>query len=663
MLKLISQSPSPGQKNVGLQSLIDLTIKDDGSGIEQSSLIVEINGVRALDGTFFKNGFNGSSSALTSVSSGLQIVIDPENNFNLGKVVLVKVQVKNNKQKIYNFDYAFKTLPKTPILVSASPSNRDVLTSQQILFLEFKDEVDDVNTGSIDIYLNNLLIVSNGAFQSGYSSGSSEVKKITNGATVKIDPSDPLRDGNYKLIYYIDDTSGNTLRGEINFTVKLDRLAFPGIFPQAKFLGFASGIRKVTNVGRGDAVNIEWYKPLSRMYKADAFALIYHNESRLKIFDTQPKYIAPASTTLTSIDELTPGRPLAFAVRAMEAHKDNLDLSGMETIGSVYKIPDPITISGSFGSTDLTLNVASTAGYPAAGILLLNSKEVVRYTAKTDTSFNISNIQNRGLNNTSISTFVSGDSITLFLECQDKNTVIVVGTPSYADGYVSGRELENVGVVVTDYTQSDKKFFQGYDYCGYHSPIPQNILQGKDDCGSYIGGEFNHYRGMNLFDRMINREEVLLDQVGEPVILLKRLWGGAICSCSDGRRMHPKVSGCKKCYGTGYTGGYTQYANNRRGDERLMVMFGDTAEDLKLDSKSHLEQSYEPQCWTLPSPAVRDRDLIVRYDFNDNIEFIYEVLDVTKDKLFYRHYTRQKLRLKRLDKTDIVYTINFTLKK
>jgi hypothetical protein len=92
-----------------------------------------------------------------------------------------------------------------------------------------------------------------------------------------------------------------------------------------------------------------------------------------------------------------------------------------------------------------------------------------------------------------------------------------------------------------------------------------------------------------------------------------------------------------------------------------MVMFGDTVEDLKLGPHAHLEQQYEPACWTLPNPAIRDRDLIVRFDFNDDVEYIYEVLDVTKDKLFYRHFTRQRLRLKRLDKTDIVYTYPYSL--
>ena len=63
----------------------------------------------------------------------------------------------------------------------------------------------------------------------------------------------------------------------------------------------------------------------------------------------------------------------------------------------------------------------------------------------------------------------------------------------------------------------------------------------------------------------------------------------------------------------------------------------------------------------MPNPAVKDRDLLVRFDFNDDAEYIYEILDVTKDKLFYRHFTRQRLKLKRLDQTDIVYTIPYSL--
>ena len=164
---------------------------------------------------------------------------------------------------------------------------------------------------------------------------------------------------------------------------------------------------------------------------------------------------------------------------------------------------------------------------------------------------------------------------------------------------------------------------------------------------------------MNLFDRMLNREEVLLDQVGEPVILLKRIWDGPTCSCSTLRREHPSVKKCKECFGTGFENGFDRYINLRREDERVMLSFADTLEDLTLQPHKSLEVQYEPSCWTLPVPAIKDRDLIVRFDFTNDTEYIYEVLTVTKEKLIYKHYSRQRLQLKRLDKTDIVYTFPF----
>ena len=90
-----------------------------------------------------------------------------------------------------------------------------------------------------------------------------------------------------------------------------------------------------------------------------------------------------------------------------------------------------------------------------------------------------------------------------------------------------------------------------------------------------------------------------------------------------------------------------------------MVRFKETAEDLSFGPNNHLNVLYEPQCWTLPMPAIRDRDVIIRFDFTGDLEYIYEVLDVNKEKLVYKHYGRQNLRLKRMDKTDIIYTFPF----
>jgi hypothetical protein len=61
----------------------------------------------------------------------------------------------------------------------------------------------------------------------------------------------------------------------------------------------------------------------------------------------------------------------------------------------------------------------------------------------------------------------------------------------------------------------------------------------------------------------------------------------------------------------------------------------------------------------MPVPGIRDRDLVVRYDFDGDIEWIYEVLDVARSKNFGRFNTQQTIKLQRLDKTDIVYTLPF----
>jgi hypothetical protein len=663
MLTLSGKSPNEGDKSVALNSLIEFSILDDGTGLNLSSLVVEVNGARAFQDLDFTAEYDGTFSDITSDSTGAHLVIDALGNFGQGEVVLIKIQIQNLEDAFYNFEYTFKTIPAEPELELSSPLANALVKSDQVLFLQFSDPIDDIDQTSINVYINDLPAVLAGAFQSLFTGSSSAIVKTTNKASVRIEPTEPFRNGPYIVRYEVSDLNGNTLIGRFAYSVDLPEIILPSTFPQIQFLGYAQGIAKVLNMGRGDQLRVYWNKVVSRSYRGDAFALVYENESRLDIFDSNPKYIADKTVTFFDISGLTPSKTLSYAVRAMETFKDTLLLSGMtEKSSGVYLIPTATTVASQVLSTDAIINVASTEGYPSAGILRVNSSEIIRYTSKTSTSFLLPT-NGRGLNGTSKGIYVAGDSVEMFFSCQDENTSIVMGTPTYVDGYESGRELDGTGLVVTDYSDNDSTFFQGFDFCGYHRAIPQDILQGKgtSDCGSYLGGEFDGFRGMNLFDRMLNREEVLLDQVGEPVILLRRKWDGETCSCSDPRRMHPKIKSCKSCYGTGYDGGYTQYNYRRRSDGRVMMAFGDTQEDLKLGAHSHLEQAYEPSCWTVPNPAIRDRDLIIRFDFTNDVEFIYEVLNTTKDKLFFRRYTRQRIALKRMDKTDMIYTFPWTL--
>ncbi len=660
MLSLAGLLPAEGQKNVVLNSLIEFTIVDDGSGINIASLIVEVLGARAVNGVLFQEGFDGTFSDITLDGDNYLVVVDRVEDFQPGQEVFVKVQVKNNDGKYFNTSYVFKAIPKEPVLTLNSPDNDAVLTGDQTLFLQFEDVLDGVDSNSIGIDLNGLDIVVGGVFQSGYDSGLSAITAVSDGFSIRIDPDEPLRNGNYILRYSVADTIGNFLRGELKFSIQLLKPILPSIFPQTGFLGFHQGIGKVSDEGTGGTLTLEWFTPISRSYKSEVFTLIYQHSSRLDIFDSYPKYIATSDVNEATIFGLIPGETLSFAARALEAFAGAIDLTGMPLVSpNVYAIPDPVVITQTILESDTKIFVSSVAGYPAKGYLLVGN-EVIRYNAISisDNSFLVPT-GGRGLNNTTPGIYLSGDPVKLFLKCQDQNTVIVMATPTYADGYNFDRTIPNEGRVVTDYSDNDGKFFQAYDFCGYHQARPDLTLQGIDDCPSYLGGEFNGMRGFILYEQMLNREEVLLDQTGEPMILLKRIWTGQTCSCIGSRHEHPKMKSCKDCFGTTIEGGYNQYINKRRIDTRLMVHINESPEDLDLGQNKGLEQKFEPSSWTLPIPAIRDRDLLVRFDFTGDIEFIYEVLDVSREKILYGQFGRQTMRLKRLDKTDIVYTFPF----
>jgi hypothetical protein len=664
MIILSGQSPSPNEIMVLPTESISLSLVEKSDKVlDISRTKILVNGALAFDNHEFLPEFDGNESSYDRIENNIIFTISSIFPYKLDSVVSVKIQAFDTDNYPYNFEYVFKIIPNNPILLESSPKNDEKISYPQIIYFYFEDIISDVNPSSIVINLENNILLNSGEFNTEFCSQNSDVIKVTDGVIVRIDLKNFLKNGNYKIKYSASNYIDGKLYGELNFLVSLVEASLPDVFPQITYEGGIRGLERVANLGIGDSVSLQWHKPFSRSYKGDAFFAIYQSENRLGIFDSPPKYIAKQGRLKGNINGLRSGTLYAFAGRAFEVYADSFNPSGMESLNDdFYIVPDNAIISSNIGISDLIINVNSTDGYPDYGILILNKVEVVRYTSKTSTTF-ILESGFRGLSGTTPSIFVQGDPVELFFACQDKNSNIITIIPTASDGYAIDREINEVGTLVTDYTDEDKKFFQGFDFCGYHRALPQKTLQGIDDCPSYLGGEFNGFRGFNLYDRMVGREEVLLDQTGEPVILLRRIWNGTTCSCANLRGQHPKLKSCNSCFGTTFEGGYNQFQYKRRVDGRVMVKFGDTVEDLKLSQQSHMQVEYEPSCWTLPAPAVRDRDLIVRFDYTNDLEYIYEVLDVTKEKLVFRHFTRQRLRLKRLDKTDIVYTypINYSL--
>lgn len=660
MLEILEISPKNGSRNISPNSLIEFKIINDGSGIDISSLSVEIAGFKAISGIDFQTGFMGPNSEINPEDDDYRVIIQPEEGFELDSIISVRVWVKNLENKGLAHFYSFKVASIKPFLSRSSPYSHFLITNPQILYFKFDSLYHAIDPLKIQIELNRKVIFTNGAFIPSFSGSQSGIEADGFAQILKIDPTEPLKNGDYQLRYSVYDEAGNRSSG--NFLFKVSYLEQPllPVFPQTGFLGYYQGVTRVADLGIGDSLKVEWGQPVSRYYGADLYILIYESLGRLTLFDGLPRYIVSSDLSEAILSDLTTGVTHYYGVRVMETYKDGVNLSGAEELSpGVYFCPEPVTIDGDIEASDLRIKVSSIDGYPSSGYLQIES-EVIKYNSiDSGTLEFVIPSGGRGLNGTTASPYSTGDSVKLFTACRDNNTVIVFGTPTFHGDVASGRELNNVGLVVTDTTEDDLRVFQGYDFCGYHQPLPQQILQGKNDCGSYLGGEVMGMRGMNLFNSMLDREEVLLDQVGEPAILLKRRWSGEICPCSDLRRQHPKIKSCGQCFGTGYLGGFLQFQNPRRQDKRIMARFTETAEDLKLGGHEHLEQVFEPTAWTLPMPAIRDRDLIVRFDRADNVEFIYEVLDCSKEKIIFRQHGRQRLRLKRLDKTDIIYQFPF----
>lgn len=664
MLLISGLTPAEGAKNIELNTDIQFTIVDNGNGIDTSSIVVNILGERALTGVDFSPGWNGPGSDISYSGNNLNVTIDPENLFSREKVVDIQIQVQDLTGKFFNYTYSFKTIPESPILVLSSPKYKEIITQPQYIYLEFEDIFDGINKSSLNVDINGVNYLVDGVLQHSLLGFLSEIRDVDDGVIIRLDPLQPFSNGDYTINYSVADNSGNILRDKIKFSVKQEKTTLPPAFPQTGFVGWQQGIKKASNIGDGKTIEVTWNQIATRSYQSEGFALIYQNEKRLEIFDHDPQYIATPGIEEALIPNLKTGTTYSFAVRAMESYKDTINVDGMEVVDArgVYKIPQRSKVKDMVQASDNIIYADTIEGYPKSGFLLIG-REIIRYNGLliSENAFLISP-NGRGVSGTTPGIYLPGDEIRLFLQCTDSNTAIVMSTPTHdLDGYGFDRERNGIGLVVTDYEDNDAKYTMPYDFCGYHRAEPHKTLNGIDDCGSYLGGEYGGFRGMNLFDRLVAREEVLLNSTGEPVILLKRIWRGQTCSCMDSRRTHPKVKSCKECFGTGYVGGYTQYSNRRRNDRLIMLAFGDATEDLKLGSHQSLEQEMEPTAWTIPMPAIRDRDLIVRFDFTGDVEFIYEVLNITKEKAIFRHFTRQRLALKRLDKTDIVYTYPYLL--
>jgi hypothetical protein len=434
------------------------------------------------------------------------------------------------------------------------------------------------------------------------------------------------------------------------------------------------GLEQTEDVRNGMGVALVWRQAVPSNPSKTVYYNTYYASKRLDVFESDP--VALTANTYATLT-VPPGNQSYFAVRATEINPVLFDPSELTQIGpGLFKYPANQVLQAAIDAYGAAIRVLDATDYPSRGFLQVDY-EIVYYETRDATTFYIEDT-NRGEYASNISIHDAGAIVKLFKGIEDHNSVIVAGTadwsksnPAYkpesigqinvdADGY----RANATDLITTDLTASDANTadFPNYDYAGYHRPSMQSYFKGA--CiNSYAWGELNGQRGVGIQDQNLARLDMLLQTTGEGVILLRRKQTGRRCRCIDLRHEHPS-SRCQYCYGTGFEGGFDRYLNTRGISEfetntlgKILVRVHPYEDDVKLEAANGIIQTAELTAWTINIPTIKDKDLVIRYSEDGTEEFRYECLNVTRNKLMFGLTGQQTMKLKRLDKTSIIYSI------
>lgn len=222
------------------------------------------------------------------------------------------------------------------------------------------------------------------------------------------------------------------------------------------------------------------------------------------------------------------------------------------------------------------------------------------------------------------------------------------------------QDVKNVDLVHGTEAEQECSDIGIYEYSGYHRDTIQSYLQGTG--GSPYSRQVDKNTGelkscgLNFFERLVQRHELLIQSTGETMCLLRRKWTGELCPCFDKLRGRAK-SRCPICFGTDFVGGYVPFINPKEADGRIYVRVNPNEEDLELKEQG-LWQKNDITAWTLPCPILRDRDVLIRFDPHTGEEtWRYEVLNVTRNMGLFNTQTAQVFTMARKDKTHPINNI------
>jgi hypothetical protein len=447
--------------------------------------------------------------------------------------------------------------------------------------------------------------------------------------------------------------------------------------------------------GDGYSITLRWATayPTNRSYKI--LYNIYMNDGIAPpntdmFFNQSPAFVSFDGSTSVQIIDLVPGTLYHFAIRAAEYDPSFFNPTTLPQAYNGLGVLPYSLLENNITATSSLIPLVDAYGFPATGTVKIGG-ELVNYSS-IDINNNLVLINpsiQRGFNN-SIATiyntdgydgYVYWDPNVIFwpVELEDQNTVVYecwnrFDIEHFPFTITDGYRQKTKDILTIDATCSDAmntplaENTSSFLFSGYRRTSPALLLSGA--CiGSYIGGQIgcaDGYNGVGLQLRGLNAQQaniaiqssIILATTGEPVCLVQRRWTGITCKCMLPYNEYPEAR-CNICFGTGIVVGWIQYFNPARSDGKIMVRLDPSVDDL-IAMDSGLESTMQPNVWTIPVPTIKDRDFIVRFDDCGNEEFRYEVLNVTRNKLFLDGTGAQKFAMQRIRKTDPIYQVRIT---
>lgn len=443
------------------------------------------------------------------------------------------------------------------------------------------------------------------------------------------------------------------------------------------------GLDHVQALGDGQTINMRWHRAYPSVKSNKIAYHLYYSIIKENVFTEGVKYISTDGSLEANIIDLTPGQTYFFSVRPVEY--DPTIFSIPTYLINAYdnlKIYPTSLLRADISEDDIIIPLLDITGFPPKGIVKIGS-ELIEYTSINylDNNLLVQPGGQRGAYSTDArihSTsgydgyYMQDATVTLFIVHESKkfDRIFMCQSrfeyPNYQFTLIDGYHQVTKDILSTDLSASDEfnKDFPMYDYAGYHRTDP--VLMTTGVCvGSYQGGEYgcidgygniNVVRGLSVQDRNNQRQEMALSLTGRPAVLIQWMNTGITCACylpsseySDDR--------CPLCYGKKFVMGYQQFFNYpKRSDGRILVRVSPADDTLKM-YEAGLESEVNLDLWTLTVPTIKSKDIIVLFDQDDNEEFRYEVISVTRNNTLVGLQGGQKIRAQRIRKTDPAYQI------